>query len=53
VSVWICHTCKGKRMQHMGVPAHRAMHKRRKDGPVVMDSETHRHRYDYRSEETR
>lgn len=32
----------------MGVPNHRAMHRRRKDGPVVMESETHIFRYDYR-----
>jgi hypothetical protein len=32
----------------MGVPNHRAMHRQRKDGPVVMESPTHRYSYDFR-----
>lgn len=52
MSVWTCRTCGGRKMQHMGVPNHRAMHRRRKDGPVVMDSETARYTYDYREEKS-
>jgi hypothetical protein len=48
MSVWVCLFCEGKKVRHMGVPNHRAMHRRRKDGPVVMESPTHRYRYDFR-----
>ena len=47
MSEWKCRNCNPT-LQHMGVPNHRAMHRRRKDGPVVMESETSRFRYDFR-----
>lgn len=50
MSTWYCHQCK-RSMEHMGVPNHRAMHRRRKDGPFKMSSETHIYQYDYRDTE--
>lgn len=45
MSTWYCHLCK-RSMEHMGVPNHRAMHKRRGD-VFEMSSERYRYSYDY------
>ncbi len=44
---WWCTWCK-RSINSFGVPNHRAMHRRRKDGPVVFETRTHRITYDYR-----
>lgn len=49
MALWRCRNCV-QTMQHMGVPSHRAMHRRRKDGPVVMESATRPYRYDFRDQ---
>lgn len=53
MAIWLCITCR-RTLQHMGVPNRRAMHRRRKDGPVLMmNGAGGEYRYDYRDPETR